>query len=70
MASIGPGDALSPAGTADEVTERVIALGRAGIAEIILHPVAPSEQGIGETIRAFAEIVAPAARPALAPAPR
>jgi len=70
MASIAPGDALPLAGTADDVTERVIALGRAGIAEIILHPVAPSEQGIEETIRAFAEIVAPAARPALAPAPR
>ncbi|MGH7266636.1 MAG: LLM class flavin-dependent oxidoreductase [Candidatus Rokuibacteriota bacterium] len=58
-------DALSLAGTAEEVTERVVALGRAGIGEIILHPVGSTESEIEETIRSFAEAVAPAARRAL-----
>jgi 5,10-methylenetetrahydromethanopterin reductase len=59
-------DALSLAGTAGEVTERVIALGRAGIGEIILHPIGPTEIDIKNTIRSFAETVAPAVRRALA----
>jgi 5,10-methylenetetrahydromethanopterin reductase len=61
-------DALSLAGTAEEVTERVLTLGRAGIREIILHPLAPTESGITETIRSFAEVVTPAVRRALAAA--
>jgi 5,10-methylenetetrahydromethanopterin reductase len=58
-------DALSLAGTADEVTERVITLGRAGIGEIILHPLGRTEDDLEPTIRSFAEMVAPAARRAL-----
>ena len=61
-------DALSLAGTANEVIEHVIGLGRAGIGEIILHPLAPTEEGIDDTIRSFAETVVPAARRALAEA--
>lgn len=59
-------DALALAGTAEEVTERVIILGRAGIREVIVHPLAPTARGIDETIRSFAEVVTPAVRGALA----
>jgi len=58
-------DALTLAGTPDEITERLMALARAGISEIIVHPVGPTDRDLHETIRLFAEIVAPATRRAL-----
>jgi 5,10-methylenetetrahydromethanopterin reductase len=59
-------DALTLAGTVEEVTERVVALGRAGIGQIMVHPFTAPGQAIEETIRRFAGEVAPAARNALA----
>jgi 5,10-methylenetetrahydromethanopterin reductase len=58
-------DALTLAGTPDEVAERVVALGHAGIREIIMHPVGRTDADVDFTIRSFAEIVTPAARRAL-----
>jgi hypothetical protein len=59
-------DALALAGTVQEVAERVAALGQAGIGRIIVHPFAAPGASVGDTIRAFAEEVAPRARAALA----
>jgi len=53
-------------GAAEEVTERVLALTRAGICEVIIHTLAAPERGIEETIRAFAEHLAPVIRRTLA----
>jgi len=58
-------DALTLAGTPNEVTERLVALGRAGIREVIMHPVGPTDGDVDETTRSFAEVVAPAVRHAL-----
>lgn len=55
-------DALTLAGTPDEVTERVMALGAAGIRQILIHPIAAPGVPIEETIQAFGEIVLPEAR--------
>jgi 5,10-methylenetetrahydromethanopterin reductase len=59
-------DALALAGTVEEVAERVAALGQAGIGRIIVHPFAAPGASVEDTIRAFAEEVAPRARAALA----
>lgn len=55
-------DALTLAGTADQVTERVMALGAAGIRHILIQPVAATHAPVEDTIRAFAEVVLPEAR--------
>lgn len=59
-------DALTLAGTVEEVTRRVIALTQAGIGQVIIHPFAPPGGMIEDTIRAFGHEVLPAARVALA----
>jgi 5,10-methylenetetrahydromethanopterin reductase len=59
-------DALALAGTVEEVAARVVALGRAGVGRIIVHPFAAPGRSVDDTIRAFAEEVAPRARAALA----
>lgn len=58
-------DALTLAGTVDEVTERVVALGRAGIGQIMIHPFAPPDGSVDDTVRRFGQDVLPAARRAL-----
>ena len=58
-------NALTLAGTVDEVAERVVALGRAGIGQINIHPFAPPRGTVEDTIRAFGEEVLPQARHAL-----
>jgi 5,10-methylenetetrahydromethanopterin reductase len=58
-------DALTLAGTVEEVGERVVALGRAGIGQIMIHPFAPPDGGVDDTIRRFGQEVLPAARKAL-----
>jgi 5,10-methylenetetrahydromethanopterin reductase len=58
-------DALALAGTVEEMTEKVVALGRAGIGRIIVHPFAAPGSTVEETIRSFAQDVAPRARTAL-----
>jgi 5,10-methylenetetrahydromethanopterin reductase len=58
-------DALTLAGTVDEVTERVVALGRAGIGQIMIYPFAPPDGSVDDTIRRFGQEVVPAARRAL-----
>jgi len=58
-------DALALAGTVEEMTEKVVALGRAGIGRIIVHPFAAPGSSVEETIRSFAQDVAPRARTAL-----
>lgn len=65
-------DALALAGTPEEATERVVALGRAGVTQVMIHPLAPTSGAIEDTIELFAEAVLPAARTALGerPAPR
>jgi 5,10-methylenetetrahydromethanopterin reductase len=55
-------DALTLAGTADEVTERVMALGAAGIRQILIRPIAAPHAPVEETIQAFGEVVLPEAR--------
>jgi 5,10-methylenetetrahydromethanopterin reductase len=55
-------DALALAGTVDEVTEHVVALGRAGIGQIMIHPFAPPAGTVEETIRRFGQDVLPRAR--------
>lgn len=58
-------DALTLAGTVDEVTEHVVALGRAGIGQVMIHPFAPPEGSVDDTVRRFGQEVLPAARRAL-----
>lgn len=58
-------DALTLAGTVEEVAERVVALGRAGIGQIMIHPFAPPDGSVDDTIRRFGQEVLPAARKAL-----
>jgi 5,10-methylenetetrahydromethanopterin reductase len=58
-------DALTLAGTVDEVTERVVALGRAGVGQIMIYPFAPPDGSVDDTVRRFGQDVLPAARRAL-----
>ena len=58
-------DALTLAGTVEEVTERVVALGRAGIGQIMIYPFAPPAGTVDDTVRRFGQDVVPAARRAL-----
>jgi 5,10-methylenetetrahydromethanopterin reductase len=58
-------DALTLAGTVEEVTERVVALSRAGIGQIMIYPFAPPGGSADDTVRRFAQDVLPAARRAL-----
>ncbi len=58
-------NALSLAGTVEEVTEHVVALGRAGIGQIAIHPFAPPGGTVDDTIRHFGEEVLPQAQKAL-----
>lgn len=58
-------DALTLAGTVDEAVERVVALGRAGIGQIAIHPFAPPGGTVDDTIRRFGQEVLPRARTAL-----
>jgi 5,10-methylenetetrahydromethanopterin reductase len=55
-------DALTLAGTVEEVTERVVALGSAGIGQIMIYPFAPPDGSVEDTVRRFAQDVLPAAR--------
>lgn len=58
-------DALALAGTVDEVTEHVVALGRAGIGQVMIYPFAAPGGTVEDTMRRFAEQVIPEARRAL-----
>jgi 5,10-methylenetetrahydromethanopterin reductase len=58
-------DALTLAGTVDEVTEHVVALGRAGIGHVMIYPFAPPGGSMDDTVRRFGQDVLPAARRAL-----
>jgi len=58
-------DALTLGGTVEEVTEHVIALGRAGIGQVAIHPLAPPGGTVDDTIRRFGEDVLPQAQKAL-----
>jgi 5,10-methylenetetrahydromethanopterin reductase len=58
-------DALTLAGTVEEVTDRVVALGKAGIGQIAIHPFAPPGGTVDDTVRRFGDDVLPAARRAL-----
>ncbi|OGL14867.1 MAG: hypothetical protein A3F92_14840 [Candidatus Rokubacteria bacterium RIFCSPLOWO2_12_FULL_71_22] len=58
-------DALTLAGTVDEVAAHVVALGRAGIGQIMIHPFAPPGGTVDETIERFGCEVLPRARRAL-----
>ena len=58
-------DALTLAGTVEEAAERVVALGRAGIGQIVIHPFAPPGETVDATIRRFGEEVLPRAQKAL-----
>ena len=58
-------DALTLAGTVEEVVEHVIALGRAGIGQIMIHPFAPPGGSVDDTIRRFGQEVLPRPRKAL-----
>ncbi|HEX6030293.1 MAG TPA: hypothetical protein VFY90_02605 [Tepidiformaceae bacterium] len=58
-------DALTLAGTVDEVAERVVALARAGIGQIIICPLAPPDGSVDDSIRRFGQEVVPAACRAL-----
>jgi 5,10-methylenetetrahydromethanopterin reductase len=60
-------DAVTLAGTVEEVTERVVALGRAGVGQIIIYPFAPPDGSVDDTVRRFGQDVLPAARRALGP---
>ncbi|MBI4253881.1 MAG: hypothetical protein HY616_02305, partial [Candidatus Rokubacteria bacterium] len=59
-------DALALAGTVEEVTGHVVALGRAGIGQVAIHPFAPPGGTVDTTIRRFGEEVLPRAQKALA----
>jgi 5,10-methylenetetrahydromethanopterin reductase len=58
-------DALTLAGTVDEVTEHVVALGSAGIGQVMIYPFAPPDGSVDDTIRRFGQEVLPTARKAL-----
>jgi len=58
-------DALTLAGTLAEVTEHVVALGRAGIGQVMIFPFAPPGGSADDTVRRFGQDVIPAARRAL-----
>ena len=58
-------DALTLAGTVDEITERVVALGRAGVGQIMIYPFAPPDGSVDDTVRRFGQDVVPRARRAL-----
>ena len=58
-------DALTLAGSVEEVVQRVIALGRAGIGQVMIHPFAPPGGSVDDTIRRFGQEVLPAARKTL-----
>ena len=58
-------DAITLAGTVEEVAERVVALGRVGIGQIMIHPFAPPDGSVDDTVRRFGQDVLPAARKAL-----
>jgi 5,10-methylenetetrahydromethanopterin reductase len=58
-------DALTLAGTVDEVAEHVVALGRAGIGQVAIHPLEPPGGTVDDTIRRFGEEVLPQAQKAL-----
>jgi 5,10-methylenetetrahydromethanopterin reductase len=58
-------DALALAGTVEEVTKHVVALGRAGIGQVAIHPLAPAGGTVDDTIRRFGEEVLPRAQKAL-----
>jgi 5,10-methylenetetrahydromethanopterin reductase len=58
-------DALALAGTVDEVTGHVVALGRAGIGQVMIYPFAPPGGSAEDTMRRFADQVMPGARRAL-----
>ncbi len=58
-------DALTLAGTVEEVTAHVVALGRAGIGQVAIHPFAPPGRTVDDTIRRFGEDVLPRAQKAL-----
>lgn len=59
-------DALALAGTVEEVTGHVVALGRAGIGQVAIHPFAPPGGTVDTTIRRFGEEVLPRAQKRLA----
>lgn len=58
-------DAVTLAGTVDEAVARVVALGRAGIGQVMIHPFAPPGGTMEDTIRRFGAEVLPRARAAL-----
>jgi 5,10-methylenetetrahydromethanopterin reductase len=58
-------DAVALAGTVDEVTERVVALARAGVGQVMIFPFAPPGGSVDDTVRRFGLDVLPAARRAL-----
>ena len=58
-------DALSLAGTPEEVTARLIDLARAGIGRVVINPIAGSDTPIEDTLRLFSEVVLPRVRKAL-----
>lgn len=58
-------EAVALAGTVDEVTERVVALGRAGIGQVMIYPFAPPGGSVDDTIRRFGQDVLPDACRAL-----
>jgi 5,10-methylenetetrahydromethanopterin reductase len=55
-------DALTLAGTVEEAAERVAALGRAGIGQVMIYPFPPPGGTVEDTIRRFGEEVVPRAR--------
>lgn len=55
-------DALTLAGTVQEVAERLTALGRAGIGQVIVHPFAPPGGTVEDTVQRFAQDAMPRAR--------
>ena len=58
-------DALTLAGTVDEVVARVVDLARGGIGQVMIHPFAPPGSTADDTIRRFGLEVLPRARLAL-----
>ena len=58
-------DALTLAGTVDELVTRVVGLGRAGIGQVMIHPFASPGGTADDTVRRFGLEVLPRARQAL-----
>jgi 5,10-methylenetetrahydromethanopterin reductase len=58
-------DALTLAGTVDEIEARVVALERAGIGQVMIYPFPPPGGTAGDTIRRFGEDVMPRVRAAV-----